>query len=120
MLRARWLIVAIGLLAASVAAACVRAYRYPAFVPRIVAHTLDQFIEPGLALWWLTLGGAFQSFPANWTGYCVTVLGNTMLWLASVILLVLVAGGARRRLFRRQHRASPAVVVPADRATLDP
>jgi len=118
-LRARWLAVAIGLLATGVAAACAGAYGYPEFVPRIVANALDQFLEPGLALWWLTLGGPFQSSPAHWSGYCVTILGNTLLWLVALVPLFLAIRVVQRRMFRRRHQASPTI-APANTATRDP
>jgi hypothetical protein len=119
MFRSRWLIVAITLLAMSAAAVLAGAKGYPEFVPQIVVRTLDQFLEPGLALWWLTLGGPFQSFPARWAGYCVTIFGNALLWLALVSLIVFLTGVARRLLFRRQRGALATIAEPSARTSRD-
>ena len=101
--RKRWLILTVGLLALSVASVWARAHGYPEVVPGALAHLLDQFVEPGVAVWWFTIGGVFQSFPSTTAGYSVAVLGNTALWLAMIGLLVLVTRVVRRILLWAQH-----------------
>jgi hypothetical protein len=53
----------------SVGAVYVHANHFPNFVPRSFAVTLEQFIAPGLAAWWFTMGGVFEGLPADVAGY---------------------------------------------------
>ncbi len=71
-----WIRVGIFLAALSIAAIVVRVLGYPAPVPRFLVRALDWFVEPGLTVWWCTLGGLFEGFPSDQSGYIVTVLGN--------------------------------------------
>ena len=58
----------------------VRRAGYP-YVPRPISAVLDAFVEPGAALWWLTLGGPFRTSPTDLAGLAVLVLGNTAFWV---------------------------------------
>jgi hypothetical protein len=62
---------------------------YPAAVPQVVKWALTGFIEPGLTIWWFTLGAAFQGFPSNGLGYVVTTGANIAFWL---LIATLTAG----------------------------
>ena len=101
--RRRWLALALELLALSALSICVRAFGYPEAVPRSLARAADWFAEPGLSLWWLTMGGVFQTFPSSAAGVCVAILGNALLWLAPAALIALVFRVARRALARPKH-----------------
>ena len=77
-----WLGLTLGFFVASAAAVTVRALSYPEYVPRPAVDILEPFVEPGLAIWWLTIGKAFQAFPSDGAGRAVAVLGNTAFWVA--------------------------------------
>jgi hypothetical protein len=77
----------------SVAAVADRASGFRGFIPRPITQALAWFIEPGLTVWWFTLGTVFQSFPYNFLGYAVTVGANVVVWL---FVVVFVWGIARR------------------------
>jgi hypothetical protein len=81
----------------SVGGVLIRALGYPEGVPQVLTRLLTSFIEPGLAVWWFTLGGAFQSFPSSAPGYAVTIAANVAFWL----LLAFLASGVARYLRRR-------------------
>ena len=60
-LWSRPLALSFGVLVLSVIAVWVRVASYPEFVPPAIARALDYFIEPGAAVWWLTMGKVFQA-----------------------------------------------------------
>jgi hypothetical protein len=91
-----WLGLAFGFFVMSVAAIAVRALNYPGYVPRPIVHVLEPFVEPGMAIWWLTIGKAFQAFPSDWAGRAVAALSNTAFWLlVCAIGAALWRGGLR-------------------------
>jgi hypothetical protein len=93
--RRHWLAVSTELALLSVASVVVHVLQYPVFVPEFVAGGLEWFVEPGVFVWWITLGGVFQAFPSTAVGYFVVVLGNTTLCLAVFAAgMLLVNGGA--------------------------
>jgi hypothetical protein len=98
--RTRRLVAFLGLLALSTTAVGVREAGYPEGVPWMLAQALDRFAEPGVAVWWLTMGGVFQAFPSTVAGYFLVILANTMLWLVVAATLVSVARMVRRSFLR--------------------
>ena len=93
-----WIALSFGLLIVSVIAIGVHVAGYPEYVPRAIANTLDYFIEPGAAVWWMTIGKAFQAFPSDLTGYLVVSIGNTAIWTAACALVTAVGRfGVRAR-----------------------
>lgn len=92
------LVVSLALLSATGIA--MRALGYPSSIPRFIVESLEAMIEPGLAVWWFTLGGAFQAFPDGATGYALVVAANVVFWLLVVAVL---AGVARAVLRRSPH-----------------
>ena len=48
---------------------------------------VDRFAGPGLAVWWLTMGGPFQTTPRNLPGILWSALANTAFWMALVVLV---------------------------------
>jgi hypothetical protein len=99
-----WIAVSSGLLVLSMIAIGVRVAGYPEYVPRAIAGFLDDFVEPGSALWWMTTGGVFQAFPSDAAGYAVVSIGNTAAWMVAwavcASLVRLVARAARQLLAR--------------------
>ena len=88
----------------SIAALVVRALGYPASVPRLLARALDWYVEPGLTVWWCTLGGLFEGFPSDQPGYAVTVLGNVAFWLSTGYVALRVFGVLRSRVMSAKKR----------------
>ncbi len=80
----------------SVAAVADRVSGFEGHIPRPITKALAWFIEPGVTVWWFTLGTVFQSFPDDFLGYAVTVGANVVLWL----LLVALVWGITLRLQR--------------------
>ena len=84
---AGWLRLAAFFATLSLAAIVVRVLGYPAPVPSFVAAGLDWFVEPGLTVWWITLGGLFEGYPSTRAGYAATLVGNVTFWLAISVLV---------------------------------
>ena len=91
-----WIALSFGLLVLSVIAIGVRVAGYPQFVPRAIASTLDYFIEPGAAVWWMTIGKAFQAFPSDLAGYVVVSVANMALWTTACTICIAVGRVAVR------------------------
>jgi hypothetical protein len=75
-----WLVIFLAISLASAGGVAIRVMGYPAVVPQAVKWALTGFIEPGLTIWWFTLGAAFQAFPSNGLGYAVTIGANIAFW----------------------------------------
>jgi hypothetical protein len=69
----------------------------PGALPDTLSKLLGFFVEPGVLLWWLALGGPTAAFPADAVGRSIVVAANTAWWL----LFALLAGLFVRRLRRR-------------------
>lgn len=76
-----WAAAAIGIASVSAAAVWARVASYPMWLPRPLPALLEWFVEPGVLVWWLTLGGVFQGYPVDRAGYAMIVAGNTAVWL---------------------------------------
>lgn len=81
----------LGLAFASAGGVAVRILHYPESVPRWLAQALEFVNEPGVTLWWLTLGGLFQAFPSNRTGYVFVVLSSVLFWILVAKVLAFAA-----------------------------
>jgi len=56
------------------------------------------FVEPGTTLWWLILGGPFQTGPRTLGSIAWAAIANTVVWVAVVALarIIVRLGGHRR------------------------
>ena len=92
----RWLLAA-GILAMASATA-LAFVASGAVIPSVVRDPLLAFVQPGVTVWWLVLGGPFRSAPSSPTGIAFAAATNTLLYL--LLLWVAVAGArvARRML----------------------
>ncbi|HEY3067153.1 MAG TPA: hypothetical protein VGL09_15275 [Methylomirabilota bacterium] len=97
-----WLVLSSAFFVMSVAAVALRVAQYPEYVPRPIVDVLEPFLEPGLTIWWLTIGKAFQAFPSDGVGRAVAVLGNTAFWVF-VGAIVAAIGRTGVRLARRRR-----------------
>jgi hypothetical protein len=96
-----WWLLAAGILAmASVAA--LASVASGELIPSVVRDPLLEFVQPGVTVWWLVLGGPFRSAPSSPTGIAFAVATNTLLYL--LVLWLAVAGA---RVVRRMLSAAP-------------
>ena len=64
-------------------------------MPSVFRNPLSGFVEPGVAVWWLVLGGPFRSLPASASGIAFAAAANAALWLValwSVVATVRIVG----------------------------
>lgn len=71
-------------------------------IPSLVRDPLSRFVEPGVAVWWLVLGGPFRSAPSSPAGVAFAAAANAALWLTVVWFAVVIVRAVRRRLVRPQ------------------
>lgn len=57
---------------------------------------LSSFVQPGVTVWWLALGGPFRNAPVSAAGIAFAAVANAVAWL-----IVLWLGLAVIRLVRR-------------------
>ena len=57
-------------------------------MPSVFRNPLSSFVEPGVAVWWLVLGGPFRSLPASASGIAFAAAANAALWLGALCLAV--------------------------------
>jgi hypothetical protein len=98
--RAWWVLAAGFLAMASVAA--LASVVSGALIPSLVRDPLLEFVQPGITVWWLVLGGPFRSVPSSPTGIAFAAAANTLLYL--LVLWLAVAGA---RVVRRMLSAPP-------------
>lgn len=60
-------------------------------MPSAFRNPLSRFVEPGVAVWWLVLGGPFRSAPASAVGIAVAAAANAaawglVLWLVGIVV----------------------------------
>jgi len=73
-----------------------------ALIPSVVRDPLLAFVQPGVTVWWLVLGGPFRSAPSSPTGIAFAAATNTLFYL--LVLWIAVAGA---RVVRRMRSATP-------------
>jgi hypothetical protein len=52
-------------------------------------------VQPGVAIWWLVLGGPFRSAPSSLPGIAFAVAANAAFWLLVLWLAVLLVNAGR-------------------------
>jgi hypothetical protein len=65
-------------------------------IPSVVRDPLSQFVGPGVALWWLVLGGPFRSAPSSPSGVVFAAAANAALWLPLFWIAVAIVRAVRR------------------------
>ena len=101
LVRKSWLWAALGLLVATAAILALLSSAH--VIPSLLRSPLTDFVQPGVTVWWLVLGGPFQSAPSSLGGIAFAAIANTALWLLVVALGVAIVSAARR-MFARRHR----------------
>jgi len=67
-------------------------------IPSVVRDPLSDFVQPGVTVWWLVLGGPFRVAPSSASGIVFAAVTNAVLWLAAIWFVVALYGLIRRRL----------------------
>ena len=81
-------------------AASVAAYgwlRARAYGPSWLRGLVEDFVGPGTTVWWLTLGGPFQTGPQSFGGTAWAAAANTLVWWLVAALLASIARIIHRR-----------------------
>lgn len=69
-------------------------------LPSWIRDPLYSFVQPGTTVWWLILGGPFQTFPHSAPGIALAVLANAGLWSLALWVLVAFIRAMLRRIVR--------------------
>ena len=99
--RKWWLLAAAMLAVASMTALAVLASGE--VIPSRLRNPMAEFVEPGVDVWWLILGGPFRSAPSSLVGIAFAALTNATLWLLVLWFVMLIV-----RVVRRMFAASPS------------
>jgi hypothetical protein len=94
--RKWWLLVAAVLMVASAGALALLASG--AVIPSLLRNPLFNFVQPGVTVWWLVLGGPFRVAPASPSGIAFAAFANAALWLLVLWLAVSFARAVYRTL----------------------
>jgi hypothetical protein len=81
-----WLVVALVVVLLSIAGVAIEASHGTEPLPPLLEELLSWVLGPGTTVWWLTLGGPFQTFPRSGRGYAVTIVANAGCWWVVVVL----------------------------------
>ena len=92
--RPWWLFATAVLAIASAAALAVLASGE--VIPSAVRNPLFDFVQPGVSVWWLVLGGPFRSAPTAPAGIAFAAVANALLWLLMLWLVVSVVRAVHR------------------------
>ena len=86
MTRRHFLVVAVALAIGSAANLALLASGR--VIPSLIRDPLSDFVQPGVTIWWLVLGGPFRTAPSSPGGMAFAAAANTVFWLAAVWLAV--------------------------------
>ena len=92
----RWLFAAAAL--ASASALALTWLVSAEVIPSVIRNPLSRFMEPGVAVWWLVLGGPFRSAPSSASGVAFAAATNAALWLSVLWFAVAIVRAVRRLL----------------------
>jgi len=67
-------------------------------IPSVVRNPLHDFVQPGVAVWWLVLGGPFRSNPSSPSGIAFATAVNAALWLLVLWFVVTIGRAVSRML----------------------
>ena len=95
MRRRHFLVAAVGLVIASAAALVLLASA--SVIPSLIRDPVSDFVQPGVAVWWLVLGGPFRVAPSSPSGVVFAAVANAMFWLGALWLVVALYRLVQRR-----------------------
>jgi len=70
-------------------------------IPSFVRDPLSNFVQPGVVVWWLILGGPFRSGPDSAADIAFVAGANALLWLLVLWFVVVVCRAVSRKLAAR-------------------
>jgi hypothetical protein len=65
-------------------------------MPSIARDPLSDFVQPGVTVWWLVLGGPFRTGPSSAGGIVFAALANTAFWLVCLWVVAALFALVRR------------------------
>ena len=92
---ARWWLVAAALMTIASAAA-LALLASGEIMASAIRDPLAAFVQPGVAVWWLVLGGPFRSAPASGAGIAFAAAANAALWWVVLWLVAVIVRAVRR------------------------
>lgn len=63
----------------------------------VLRDPLSDFVQPGVIIWWLVLGGPFRDLPSSPTGIAFAVATNATLWWLVLWFAAVIVRLVRRR-----------------------
>jgi hypothetical protein len=90
-----WLLLALTLVVSAATLACLDSAQA---IPSLVRTPLSYFVQPGVTVWWLVLGGPFRTVPYSATGIAFAAAANALFWLLALWFVVWVCSGILRKL----------------------
>ena len=95
MTRRWWFLAAAVLAIASAAGLALLASR--AVIPSLIRGPLSDFVQPGIAVWWLALGGPFRTVPHSASGIAFAAAANAALWMLVLWFGAVIARAIQNR-----------------------
>jgi hypothetical protein len=95
----QWWLFALGALAIA-SAASLAVLSSGSILPSVVREPIAAFVQPGVTVWWLLLGGPFRTAPTSATGITFAAGTNATLWVLALWLGVATMRAARRKFAR--------------------
>jgi len=92
----RWLLL-LALAFSSVSAAALAWLASGDVIPSAVRNPLSEFVQPGVTIWWLVLGGPFRVAPYSPGGIAFAALANAAFWLICLGAFATLYAAIRRR-----------------------
>jgi hypothetical protein len=77
-------------------AAALVALASSAVMRSAIRDPLHDFVQPGVTVWWLVLGGPFRTAPSSPTGIAFAAASNAALWLLALWVVVASINRIRR------------------------
>ena len=90
-----WTLITASVLAVASAGALLL-FASTAVIPSVIRNPLFDFVQPGVTVWWLVLGGPFRSTPSSPAGLAFAAAANAAFWLLALWLVVVAVRLVRR------------------------
>jgi hypothetical protein len=71
-------------------------------IPSLVRDPLSDFVQPGIAIWWLAHGGPFRTIPYSAPGIAFAAAVNAAFWLMVFWFGAVIVGAIQNILVARR------------------